>query len=57
MKKLLIIFIVTLNIALISAAESLDDEAVSWLQNYLKIDTVTPPGNESRADEYIATII
>ena len=56
MKKLLIIFIVTLNIALISAAESLDDEAVSWLQNYLKIDTVNPPGNESRAVEYIANI-
>ena len=56
MKKLLIIFIVTLNIALISAVESLDDEAVSWLQNYLKIDTVNPPGNESRAVEYIANI-
>ena len=56
MKKLLIIFIVTLNIAMISAVESLDDEAVSWLQNYLKIDTVNPPGNESRAVEYIANI-
>ena len=56
MKKFLIIFIVTLNIAMISAVESLDDEAVSWLQNYLKIDTVNPPGNESRAVEYIANI-
>ena len=56
MKKLLIIFIVTLNIAMISAVESLDDEAVSWLQNYLKIDTINPPGNESRAVEYIANI-
>ena len=56
MKKLLIIFIITLNIAMISAVESLDDEAVSWLQNYLKIDTVNPPGNESRAVEYIANI-
>ena len=29
----------------ISSSDSLEDEAVSWLQNYLKVDTVNPPGN------------
>ena len=40
----------------ISSTDSLEDEAISWLQNYLKIDTVNPPGNESRAVDYIANI-
>jgi len=35
---------------------SIDDEAVSWLQEYLQIDTVNPPGNESRAVDFYAKI-
>ena len=34
---------------LASKVQTLDDEAVSWLQEYLQVDTVNPPGNESRA--------
>jgi len=35
---------------------TLDDEAVVWLQSYLQIDTVNPPGNESRAVDFYAKI-
>ena len=31
-----------------ATARTLADEAVAWLQTYLKIDTINPPGNESR---------
>ena len=41
---------------LASKAQTLDDEAVSWLQEYLQIDTVNPPGNESRAVDFYAKI-
>jgi acetylornithine deacetylase/succinyl-diaminopimelate desuccinylase-like protein len=34
----------------------IDDEAVQWLQEYLQIDTVNPPGNESRAVDFYAEI-
>ena len=44
------------NISLISAAETIDTEAVEWLKAYLQIETVNPPGNESRAVDYIANI-
>ncbi len=41
---------------LASKAQMLDDEAVSWLQEYLQVDTVNPPGNESRAVDFYAKI-
>ena len=41
---------------LASKAQTLDDEAVSWLQEYLQVDTVNPPGNESRAVDFYAKI-
>ena len=44
------------NISLISAAETIETEAVEWLKAYLQIETVNPPGNESRAVDYIANI-
>src|SRR5690606_16343984 len=31
------------------AAEALEDQALAWLQEFVQIDTVNPPGNESRA--------
>ncbi|MFN2328094.1 MAG: M20/M25/M40 family metallo-hydrolase [Chromatocurvus sp.] len=37
-------------------AQSLDDEAVAWLQEFLTIDTINPPGNESRAVDFYAEI-
>ena len=43
---------------LCSAARSqtLEDEAVSWLQEYIQVDTINPPGNEYRAVDFLARI-
>lgn len=37
-------------------AQSIDEEAVTWLQEYIRIDTINPPGNESRAVDFYARI-
>ena len=37
-------------------SQTLEDEAVRWLQNYIQIDTINPPGNEYRAVDFIAEI-
>ena len=34
----------------------LEDEAVALLQAYLQVDTISPPGNESRAVDFLAKI-
>lgn len=36
--------------------EELKDEAVVWLQEYIRINTVNPPGNESAGAEFFADI-
>lgn len=38
-------------------AQTLDDEAVAWLQDFIRIDTINPPGNESRAVDFLAGIL
>ena len=40
----------------ISAQAAIDDEAVNWLQAFLQVDTINPPGNESRAVDFYASI-
>ncbi|NNF12304.1 MAG: M20/M25/M40 family metallo-hydrolase [Gemmatimonadetes bacterium] len=35
---------------------SLQDEAVGWLQEYIRINTINPPGNETRGAEFFAEI-
>lgn len=37
--------------------QSIEDEAIVWLQEYIRIDTINPPGNETRAVEFIAGIL
>jgi len=37
-------------------AQSIEDEAVAWLQEFIKVDTINPPGNEYRAVEFYARI-
>ena len=37
-------------------SQTLEDEAVSWLQEYIQIDTINPPGNEYRAVDFLAGI-
>ncbi|MCH8250616.1 MAG: M20/M25/M40 family metallo-hydrolase [Proteobacteria bacterium] len=44
-------------IALPVFAESIEDEALAWLQDFIRIDTINPPGNETRAVEFIGNIL
>ena len=36
--------------------EALQDEAVGWLQEYIRINTINPPGNEIRGAEFFARL-
>jgi len=38
-------------------AQAIEDEALSWLQQFIRIDTINPPGNETRAVEFLAGIL
>lgn len=38
-------------------AQSIEDEAINWLQTFVQIDTINPPGNETRAVDFIADIL
>ncbi len=37
-------------------SQILEDEAVAWLQGLIRVDTINPPGNETRAVEFFADI-
>ena len=56
MRSILVFILFSLFTNLSLANESLEDEAVAWLQAYLKVDTINPPGNESRAVDFYAEI-
>jgi acetylornithine deacetylase/succinyl-diaminopimelate desuccinylase-like protein len=43
--------------SLSSHAQSIDEEAVAWLQEFIRVDTINPPGNESRAVDFYAEIL
>jgi len=36
---------------------AVEDEALRWLQDFVRIDTVNPPGNESRAVDFLGAIL
>jgi len=38
-------------------AQSIEDEALAWLQDYIRVDTTNPSGNETRAVKFIADIL
>jgi acetylornithine deacetylase/succinyl-diaminopimelate desuccinylase-like protein len=38
-------------------AQSIEDQALTWLQDFIRVDTINPPGNETRAVEFIANIL
>ena len=40
-----------------ASAQSLEDETVSRLAEYLRIDTINPPGNESNAVDFFAKLL
>jgi acetylornithine deacetylase/succinyl-diaminopimelate desuccinylase-like protein len=44
-------------LALSAHAQSIEDEALAWLQDFIRVDTINPPGNETRAVEFIADIL
>ena len=48
--------LISFTLSIPAHAQSIDDEAVAWLQEYIRIDTVNPPGNESRAVDFYARI-
>lgn len=39
-----------------ASAQTIEDESVAWLQELIQIDTINPPGNESRAVDFYAAI-
>jgi acetylornithine deacetylase/succinyl-diaminopimelate desuccinylase-like protein len=55
-RKLCYLFVLNLLITTASA-QAIEDEALDWLQAFLRVDTINPPGNESRAVEFIARIL
>jgi hypothetical protein len=36
--------------------QSIEDEAVTWLQEFIQVDTINPPGNEFRAVDFYSKI-
>jgi len=50
----------TVSVLLLTAnisAQTLEDEAVQWLQELIQTDTINPPGNEYRAVDFYAAIL
>ena len=37
--------------------DALTEQAVQWLSDYIRVDTVNPPGNETRAVQWFAAIL
>jgi len=48
--------LIVCSFSLSSHAQSIDEEAVAWLQEFIRVDTINPPGNESRAVDFYAKI-
>ena len=53
----LITFVSLLLLSAVAGAQSIEDEALDWLQSFIRIDTINPPGNETRAVDFIAGIL
>lgn len=45
-----------ISVSLPAFAQTMEDDAVRWLQELIRTDTVNPPGNESRAVDFYARI-
>lgn len=57
-QRLLITFFLCLGVSSVHAQvdSALEEQAVRWLQEFIRIDTVNPPGNEYRAVDFYADI-
>ena len=57
-KNLLYLIVLTQLLSISSTfAQAIEDEALDWLQAFIQVDTINPPGNETRAVEFIANIL
>ena len=59
-KRIVLALCVSLSITTAANAKTIDDyanEAVERLSAYLQIDTINPPGNESRGVRYISSLL
>jgi acetylornithine deacetylase/succinyl-diaminopimelate desuccinylase-like protein len=54
-RQLLLLMLLTS--AATAHAQAIEEEALDWLQAFVRIDTINPPGNESRAVDFIAAIL
>ena len=57
MPQRLIATIISCLLATTAMAQTIEDEALAWLQDYIRVDTINPPGNESRAVKFFADIL
>ncbi|MEC7860931.1 MAG: M20/M25/M40 family metallo-hydrolase [Pseudomonadota bacterium] len=56
MTKKIILLLYLLSSFEVANTQSLEDQAVLWLKEFIKIDTINPPGNESKAVEFYKKI-
>ena len=56
MTKKIILLLYLLSSFEVANTQSLEDQAVLWLKEFIKIDTINPPGNESKAVEFYKQI-
>ncbi len=40
-----------------NAGDPMEEQALAWLQEFIQVDTINPPGNESRAVEFLGNIL
>lgn len=40
-----------------AAPADMEEQALTWLQEFVQVDTINPPGNESRAVDFIGAIL
>ena len=52
-----LLLLMLLNTAATAHAQAIEEEALDWLQAFVRVDTINPPGNESRAVDFIAAIL
>lgn len=55
-RRLLSAIAVSTFFANVASAQDIEEEAITWLRDFIQIDTINPPGNESRAVDFYAKI-
>ncbi len=56
-KSMYLVVLTMFSVASAANAQSIEDEALDWLQAYIQVNTMNPPGNETRAVEFIGNIL